>query len=368
MPIFPNSYPGIAELRGRPFAFVALTLGTWIGARILSTPQEAPVRFSAATKPISNFIIPAQKTRPNDIAIEMVFSPVQIEAAPAKVRRTHSTFSPFRPPAAKLIWRNGGRPSGLSNTVLVTVEDKPMRSGRDTPPTNAHALVGKAGTPELIQEPGRKWGVAGYTYSFWRFANGSSNALAPGAQYGGSQSGIILTVDPFGDPKQGVAVLARGAITPNGKEKELALGLRWKPLANIPVSLTAERRFQANAPDRFATYLAGGIDARPVIGKLKADGFAQAGFVSGKDGGGFFDVQAKLTHPLTHIRDTPITIGVGSRAGGQRDVARLDVGPTIGTHIAVAKTLVIVQLDWRMRIAGNARPKDGLALTLSSGF
>jgi hypothetical protein len=364
MRIFPTKFHGMAEMRGRPFAFVALTLGSWIWVRMALVPNAENGTIPPAMAPVPDkrvADVPMPIADANFGAVPVGFQSNR-RAAPLHHRRAF--ISSFRPPPAKHIWQIGGWPSGSSDVALVAAAVEPKSSGRDTPPTNALALVGKASQPKTSG----KWAADIYAYSFWRLSTGSNTAFAPGAQYGGSQSGVILTIDPFGNPKHGAAVLARAAITPNGREKELALGLRWKPASHIPVSLTAERRLQINGLDRFAAYLAGGFDPTPVIGSVKADGFAQAGFVSGKDGGGFFDAQAKLTHPLTHIGNAPITIGAGSWAGGQQGAVRIDVGPSIATKVDIGPSDLLIQLDWRKRIAGNARPKNGLALTLSSGF
>jgi hypothetical protein len=214
----------------------------------------------------------------------------------------------------------------------------------------------------------RRWGADIYAYSFWRFATGNGQALAPGAQYGGSQSGVIGTVDPFGEPDKGLAFLARGAITPDGDERELALGLRWKPDANWPFLLSAERRFRADAPDRFAAYVAGGVDALALTRKWQLDAYGQAGYATGRGGGGFFDGQARVTRPIAKVAGVPLSIGAGSWAGGQRGTRRLDAGPTAVARINTGPAVVVIQLDWRLRAAGNAEPKDGVAMTVSTGF
>jgi hypothetical protein len=64
----------------------------------------------------------------------------------------------------------------------------------------------------------------------------------------------------------------------------------------------------------------------------------------------------------------PLSIGVGGWTGGQRGSKRLDLGPTAVARLDAGPTTVLIQLDWRLRAAGNAEPKDGVALTLSTGF
>jgi hypothetical protein len=352
----------MAKLRGRPLLYFGVVLAGWIAGRSMMLDAPAnPITASPAfaAKP-SLRAVSAKPDMEPAIAASRSIS----RARAAQRRAPRPFFTSFGLHPAQDPWQEGGRPSGLPMLTLVAGGGEPLSTGRDTPPTNALAPVGKAGSPPLE----RRWGANVYAYSFWRFSTGESNALAPQAQYGGSQSGMILTVDPFGAQDKGLAILARGAFTPDGADKELALGLRWRPAANVPLSLSAERRFRFNGVDRFSFYAAGGLDKVPVIGELALDAYAQAGFATGKGGSGFFDAQGKLTHPVGELGGVRVKAGAGSWAGGQRGASRLDVGPTIAAQIDAGPAPILIQLDWRLRAAGDARPKNGLALTVSSGF
>jgi hypothetical protein len=358
----------VAEIRGRPFAFVALTLSAWVGARmIVSTNGDSAIvelLLPAAALPL---VLKKPETGVRIIALTNN-SQRRCEKRPSRQVRRHKVSTNSDLPPAQDPWQDGGRPSGLSLLALVAGIDEPQSAGRDTPPSIALAFMGKAGPPEQKQPAQRSWGAQVYAYSFWRFSNRSGAALAPGGLYGGSQSGIIGTIDPFGAPDQGLSLLARASVTPDGDEREVALGFRWRPANNWPLTFTTERRFRADAPDRFAAYLAGGIDALPLIGKWSLDAFGQVGYVSGKGDSGFFDAQVRAKHPLTKISNIPLSAGFGTWAGGQADALRLDIGPSIGAKIDAGPTNLLIQLDWRMRAAGHAEPKNGLALTVSTSF
>ncbi len=47
---------------------------------------------------------------------------------------------------------------------------------------------------------------------------------------------------------------------------------------------------------------------------------------------------------------------------------RIDLGPTLLVRAPFGKVSVDVAADWRFRVAGNAVPGSGPALTLSTGF
>jgi hypothetical protein len=356
----------MAKLRGRPLAWTALLIATWIGARLSITAVDHGTGLSLVTKAV----LPAQ---PVDDDRPLAAAP--LVTAHSDIARTLVAPAPkplFQPalllssgsPPANYPWQDGSRPSGLHTPAMVASSSKPLSSGRDTPPSKALAPVGKAGPPESK----RRLGAEVYAYSFWRFSTAPKPTLAPQAQYGGSQSGLILTVDPFGSPNKGPAMLFRGAFAPYGQDKELALGLRWRPAENIPFSLSAERRFRIDGPDRFSFYAAGGFDRIPVAKELTLDTYGQVGFAAGKGGGGFFDAQAKLTHPLVEIGGVRIKAGTGAWAGGQRGTSRVDVGPTVAAKFDAGPAPILLQLDWRLRVAGDAAPKDGMALTVSTGF
>lgn len=206
-----------------------------------------------------------------------------------------------------------------------------------------------------------------YGYSFWR-QGAAGAAIAPNAQYGGSQYGAIATWDSFGSAGSGPALLLRGSGTPDGTEREIALGARWQPRRGWPLSVSLERRFRANSPDSFAAYVAGGVDRVPLIGKFALDAYGQAGYALGGRSSAFVDAQARVQHPLAEPLGIPLRIGTGAWIGGQKGAFRADIGPTLSAEIDSPISRFTLQLDWRKRITGNAAPGDGAALTVSTGF
>lgn len=206
-----------------------------------------------------------------------------------------------------------------------------------------------------------------YGYSFWR--QGSIGpALAPNAQYGGSQYGVIATWDPVGSAGRGPALLLRGTGTPDGSQREIAVGARWQPDRQWPLSVSLERRFRANSPDSFAAYVAGGVDRVPLVGGLALDAYGQAGYSLGGRSSPFVDAHARLQHPVADPLGIPIRIGAGTWIGGQKGAFHGDVGPTVSADIDARFTKFTLQIDWRKRVVGNAEPADGVAVTVSTGF
>jgi hypothetical protein len=353
----------MSERCGRPLGWTAALLAAWIALRIAMPDAHSPLPLSTAA--VAAIPKPFIKTdvQPSVQSSGSMNRSSFSAAASATIAKPRLSIISASPPAL-VPWQDGGWPSGLPMPALVAGGSEPISTGRDTPPTIAYAPVGKAGPPNNK----RRWGQNLYAYSFWRIGTESNTALAPQGQYGGNQSGFILTADPFDAQDQGLAMLFRGAVTPDGADRELALGLRWRPATNIPLSLTAERRFRLGGTDRFAFYAAGGFDTVPIAGELSLNAYGQTGFATGKGGGAFFDAQAKLMHPLGEMSGVRLTAGAGAWAGGQRSTSRLDVGPTVAAHIETEAAPIVLQLDWRLPVAGDVQPKGGLALTLSTGF
>jgi hypothetical protein len=219
--------------------------------------------------------------------------------------------------------------------------------------------------PEFRPSPSR---LNAYAYSFFRKGSNGSD-LAGAGQYGGSQSGFVATYVLDANAPATWSILARGAIAHDRlAERELAAGLRWQPSRTLPLTLTAERRFRHARPDAFAIYVAGGKSQVALPLKFRLDAFAQAGLVSGKDGGTFFDISTRAERKLVSMGNAPVTLGAGIWGGGQEGIFRIDAGPSIGTEIPIGTTRLRVHADWRFRIAGDAAPASGPAVTLSTSF
>jgi hypothetical protein len=212
-----------------------------------------------------------------------------------------------------------------------------------------------------------KFKMAIYGYSFWR-GGAHSDGLAPAGQYGGSQSGIIATY-LLGDTITKPALLLRTSLAPGGKrDREFAIGARIRPFSSVPVTLSAERRFRSNAQDNFAVYLAGGKSDVRLPAEFFLNGYAQAGIVRTKSLEHFFDGNLHVDHKLVQNKIAALQIGAGLWAGGQKGIARIDVGPSIRSDVNLGSARLRIDADWRFRLAGNARPGNGPALTISTSF
>ena len=131
--------------------------------------------------------------------------------------------------------------------------------------------------------------------------------------------------------------------------------MQWQP-GRAPVTLYAEARQLGGGRVAPVVGMVGGVSQVRLPADFRLDGYGQAGAVIRDRLGGFVDGQLRAAHPL------------GARGRIQRRVERLDIGPSLGAALAVAKRTLRLTLDWRERIAGNARPASGPALTLGTDF
>lgn len=337
-------------MQGRHFGFLASLCAVWITARVGFLSILGP----AGTIGRIEEVLPELPTRP------------RVVAAARQNWTPHPAASHL--PAPRVF----GRFANLQSSGAILPESvRPLQiDGRlrpDGPPQGlAQPSIMAAAARASEASP-----LAVYAYSFVRASNPRGAPLGSG-QYGGSQSGIIAAyaLSRRGDTDQvELALLLRSAIAHEDiAEREVATGLRWHPVSGVPFSLTAERRFRNARTDAFAAYVAGGLSEAKLPLDFRLDAYAQAGFVTRKDGGAFFDASARAERRTGDIGGVPIRAGAGLWAGGQEGIFRIDAGPTISGQIPVADARLRISADWRFRIAGDAGPASGPALTLSTAF
>lgn len=356
-------------MQGRAFGFLALLGGSWILARI-----------GIATDAVSGQGN-GEHVRERPLAARPNFeSPAITLLEHTSLTMTESGSGPMRQRVvakrhillASLTTTQRKR-EGLSPEIsgaVVSTKGSPTVQGALflPPPVGSMMLPGAVPTHALRQR--RPFDV--YAYSFWRSGNAPAGILGNG-QYGGSQSAFILNVPLFrfrANPD-----IARLALTgryafahDNAREQEWAAGVRWRPAVHVPVNIIAERRFRHDRPDAFALFVAGGQSNVALPLKFRLDSYGQAGVVSGSSGGAFADLVMQARRPVAIHGPAKLSAGVGAWAGGQDNVMRLDLGPSIAADMPIAGAQFRLEANWRFRVAGDADPGNGPAVTLSTSF
>ena len=187
------------------------------------------------------------------------------------------------------------------------------------------------------------------------------SSLASGGQLGGSQAGARLS---YFITRQ-IAASFRSSSDVGRRSGEVAAGVRVQPLQSLPIWVTAERRQRLGSlgggRNAFAIFAEGGLYQRPLPWEFVLDAYLQGGLVGLKSRDLFVDGGATVTRPVFG----KFSAGVGVWGGAQPGLYRIDAGPRV--TVAVRKN-VRVHLDWRQRLAGNAQPGSGPALTLATDF
>jgi len=225
-------------------------------------------------------------------------------------------------------------------------------------------------SPATNAKPDR-WRVDGWLVL--REGSGSlSTAGDRPSSYGASQAGAVLAYRLAPHDRHDPAAYARvSTALVSGGETEGAAGLRIRPVAALPVNLHAEVRV-TQYPDhteiRRAAFASAGLPETKLPFDFQTEGYAQAGYVTGDFATGFVDGRVTVGRKIEEIDSTTFDAGLGVWGGAQRDAARLDVAPRLQATLQVGGAPARLSADYRIRVAGAAEPRNGVAFTLSTGF
>lgn len=219
-------------------------------------------------------------------------------------------------------------------------------------------------TTQANFEPERSaYPISGAAWLLWRPA-GAGRPLGTGGQLGGSQAGVrvLLPLAMHGALRaslRGTMPLASPSVY------EVSPGISVRPFKNVALEVIAERRLRAGAGEHDATsvFASGGFSARSGS-SVHFEGYAQAGGVGMHRTMWFADGAASLRRAVS----TSIDVGGGIWGGIQPGVKRLDIGPSAAFLLPVGRRDVRLTADWRFRIAGDAKPGSGPAITLGTNF
>ncbi|MEG3153173.1 hypothetical protein U1769_25100, partial [Sphingomonas sp. ZT3P38] len=191
-------------------------------------------------------------------------------------------------------------------------------------------------------------------------------APAGGPLLGGDQAGARIAYALGSDRRVAVYARASGALAASGRE--LAFGAEWRPL-DAPIRLVAEQRIGLDgALGGPAIGIVAGIDGVKLPLDFKLEAYGQAGAVARSRIDPFADGALRVVREVASAGRARLEIGTGGWGAAQRESARMDIGPTAVTTLPLGKNAVRVAIDWRQRIAGNASPGSGPALTMGTDF
>jgi len=222
------------------------------------------------------------------------------------------------------------------------------------------------GTPAM-----RPQGFSRLTVTGWMIARpgGGASPLVGGGQLGGSQAGVRASYAINGARTLSIA----GRLsTPLGQARgrEAAIGIDWQPSIAVPIKLMLEQRVALDRGARTAPALglAGGLGGVPLPADFRLDAYAQAGVVGLSNRQGFIDGAVRMERPVWRSGGMGVSLGLGAWGAAQPGVSRIDVGPQAVFRLPTGGSALRLGVEWRQRIAGNARPGSGPALSLGADF
>ena len=362
--------------RGQPLIALALILTGWVAVRaaILQTPFDLPER------PLESAALAREEVKRPVAPTAAIQRPVR-HAAPAPAwmpppatpvieRVTPVPLAPtiLPPPAAIQTPVPVRIAAGHNLLLLAALSQLPLppelRLARD--PGTPTPFPYRAAPPQP-----RRW--SGDAWLLWRRGSGGPTTAGLGpASYGASQAGAVIRyrLAPGSAHRPALYLRATAALrTP--RDEEVAFGFAARPLGRVPVVAMAELR---------ATRLGGREVLRPAAALVsefppidmplgtRAELYAQGGFVGGKGATPFVDGQLKVDRTLARAGRFELRAGGEVWGGAQRGAARLDVGPSVTLGLPLGTGGARVAADWRFRVAGDALPRSGPAITLSAGF
>lgn len=192
------------------------------------------------------------------------------------------------------------------------------------------------------------------------------------ATYGASQAGAVLRYQLRpGSPFRPAVYLRASRALAAGRQSEIAAGVSVIPARAIPIAVHAELR---GTRDEFSTELrpaAFAVTQLPPVTlplRLRGESYLAAGYVAGKFATAFVDGQARVERKILQFNGGSVRAGAGAWGGAQKGASRLDIGPSVSVNLQLGSVPARLAVDYRLRAAGSAVPRSGVAMTLSTGF
>ncbi|WP_414900695.1 hypothetical protein ACMT1E_12755 [Sphingomonas flavalba] len=326
---------------GHPLRFLAAVAVGWVAARaVMMWPVPGPVAP------------PMADATPIRFAPLIAWNTAPVRTGPVLTLRLDPA-----PPAAP-VW-------AAVTVGSVAAEGVAAAPDPPSPGTPAAGAVLARGDPIGVAPAGERR----LSISIWALLRGRGTAsLAGGGQLGGSQAGLRASY--LIAPAERVSLYGRlAAPLASRGGREAAVGLDWQPLANLPIRLSAERRLALDGGrGAYALGAAGGITPLALGSGFVLDGYGQAGIVGRKRRAGYADGAVRVERPVAAAGPVRIAAGAGAWGGIQPGARRIDIGPQLVARIPGAGTTLRLAVDWRQRVAGNARPGSGATLSLGADF
>ena len=385
----------------RALAGLAALLLAWLGWRIPAIEEDYAAALASAQMAVSPAVNATSAVVPAAFADAQPAStrapPAARAAAPRRILRVRTASRSPGPPApevsaANVDWRMPERtatvataPSGIAQRPGPAAGARATAAYRDlahgdrraaaagfaaaaaADPADPRAAAWTAERRRLT----RRWSGDAYVY-----ARDAGPTGFPGAALlGGGQSGGGIAFTPSPLAVRPWSLTLRGSVAHagwqlDGRSAQAAAGVRWQLLPGL--NLSAERLIAAGSATRndWTLRLAGG--GAGTRGRFVWTGYAEAGVIGIAARDAYAAVQGyagwRLPTPDPRLS---LSAGIGAWGAVQSAatlVGRADAGPSLRLRWASRPLPVELAVDYRVRVAGNAAPGSGVAVTLSTAF
>jgi len=234
------------------------------------------------------------------------------------------------------------------------------------PPSSVTPVAGPRPFP-------KRWSGDSWALLRHNGAGGITNGALP-ATYGASQTGAVLRYRLSLDDPRRLTGYMRTTTTLSSVMRETAgaLGFSARPFPKLPVIAALEARLtEQGGVHRFqpAAMAITELPPFPLPQGWRGEAYGQAGYVGGTFATPFADGQFRADRGLFSVGRLEGRLGGGAWGGVQKGAGRLDAGPSATFAVPLGRgAFGRVAVDWRFRIAGDADPGSGPAVTLSAGF
>lgn len=403
----------VRSLRGQPIIALVAVLGGWMGGRAatwtppFAVPEAAALQTPSPTPPNATLVADPRtgpQTAPGagdgasgyalgpygpmggyPAAYPVAYPPGMAAIPPgyvlvpaASLGRATTPRVVYAMPPRGAGWYLPGSDLPVYRLPAGERERAALAAGEPAPRFLAPEAAGAgsaAATPGSPASPAKpkRWSADAWALLRRDGATGLGSPGALPASYGASQAGAVLRYRlSLTDPHKPAFYMRTTSSMGQLRETSAALGLSARPLPRLPVVAAIEGRLTEQGGRRRIQPVAMAVTELAPFGLpagLRGEAYGQAGYVAGKFATPFADGQLRVDRGLLRVGRVDTRVGGGIWGGAQKGAARLDVGPTATVAMPLGRgTFGRVAVDWRFRMAGEAHPGSGPAVTLSAGF
>lgn len=371
--------------RGGPLVALGLVLGSWVAVRVVMTTggglAESAGMPSDEIGRLAQFAEPPRAPEAADQPAQTVGDGQASPVLSARFAPPPSTaFEPFARelPVIEAAPREAPAPVAVEVAAghhlmwAAALSRVPLPAGFASAAAAPRAVPAPFFPASAVPAGTKRWSADGWLL-LRRDGGGSLAAGATPATYGASQAGAVLRyrLAPASGHRPEAHVRLTSALNAPA-DRQVAVGLSARPIAALPLRAMAELRLADQSGEtrlRPAALVVTELQPVDLPHETRAEFYGQAGYVGGRNATAFADGQARLDRQVAQLGKGELRAGAGVWAGAQKGAARVDAGPSAVLGVPVgAGGSARLGLDWRLRVAGDAEPGSGLALTLSAGF